>query len=222
MAGVRAQALDMVTQRGYSRRSVAHIAAALRGPCFEPLISDHCTDRAVLYAYPRLGVYRRRRRRGSQSRSNCCLSRTSAKTGSCRGPFHLALRKVPAGVCPMSRIGHPQVLSVEATPSLKAVGDVPAIGFGCRRLRCGHATMLLHPAEAGYHGRLIWMSKISTALRRTAVYRGLPGRPLPLSWRTYSLSPTAVSPHIRRPATRPSSHGRQDPRIPSPRPKIRL
>src|SRR5450631_4059376 len=25
----------------------------------------------------------------------------------------------------------PQVLSVEATPSLKAVGDVPAIGFGC-------------------------------------------------------------------------------------------
>jgi hypothetical protein len=107
LAGVRAQALDMVTQRGYSRRSVAHIAAALRGPCFEPLISDHCTDRAVLYAYPRLGVHRRRRRRGSQSRSNCCLSRTSAKTGSCRGPFHLALRKVRAGVCPMSRIGHP-------------------------------------------------------------------------------------------------------------------
>jgi len=56
---------------------------------------------------PLLGVHRRRRRRGSQSRSNCCLSRASAKTGSCRGPFHLALRKVPAGVCPMSRIGHP-------------------------------------------------------------------------------------------------------------------
>src|SRR5450755_93518 len=27
----------------------------------------------------------------------------------------------------------PQALSVEATPSLKAVGDVPAIGFGCWR-----------------------------------------------------------------------------------------
>lgn len=57
-------------------------------------------------AYPRLGVHRRRRRRGlSHDPTAACLE-DRQRLGSCRGPFHPALRKVPASVCPMSRIGH--------------------------------------------------------------------------------------------------------------------
>ena len=113
----------------------ARLPADLRGPCFEPLISDRRTDRAVLYVYPRLGVHRRRRR-GSQSRSNCCLSRASAKTGSCRGPFHLALRKVPAGVCPVSRIGHPCGNLHRAGLTGRPLAGVPS-DLRCSRMRFG-------------------------------------------------------------------------------------
>jgi hypothetical protein len=76
------------------------------------------------------------KRRGSQSRSNCCLSRASAKTGSCRGPFHLALRKVPAGVCPVSRIGHPCGNLHRAGLTGRPLAGVPS-DLRCSRMRFG-------------------------------------------------------------------------------------
>jgi hypothetical protein len=56
---------------------------------------------------PGLGFHRRRLRTGLSHGLTAARLEPSVKTGCCRGPFRLALLKEPAGVCPVSRTGHP-------------------------------------------------------------------------------------------------------------------
>jgi hypothetical protein len=102
------QRIFMRTRRSSARPNLGgrmRAQSRLSGPCFEPLISDRAPIALFCTPYPWLSVHRRRLR--SQSRSDCCLSRASAKTGCCRGPFRLALRKEPQASVRLSRIGHP-------------------------------------------------------------------------------------------------------------------